>query len=340
MYLIHPDKKQFKANLHSHSTLSDGQLTPEEMKAAYKDHGYSILCISDHEAANDHSHMTEPDFLMLTGYEAYIRPQYLFDPFCSEVHLNLLARDPHNVGIVYFQPKSSRYLSEEQKAAAVKVGPVVERQYTKEFINDFIRCAKENGYIVTYNHPVWSQETHEQILSYEGFFSMEMCNWSSMNAAGRCEYNLDLYHKLLRSGKRVFVHSADDNHNRFPFDHQRNDSFGGFAMVLADKLDYDTVFHAIETGEMYSSMGPVFHEVSFDGEQVHVSCSDVVQINCNCGTKTAIFERAEPGKTINHASLTVRPGAPFVQISITDKDGKHADTRGFFRDELGLPPVE
>ena len=141
MYLIHPDKKQFKANLHSHSTLSDGQLTPEEMKAAYKDHGYSILCISDHEAANDHSHMTEPDFLMLTGYEAYIRPQYLFDPFCSEVHLNLLARDPHNVGIVYFQPKSSRYLSEEQKAAAVKVGPVVERQYTKEFINDSLRAS-------------------------------------------------------------------------------------------------------------------------------------------------------------------------------------------------------
>lgn len=336
MYLIDPNKKQFKANFHSHSTHSDGNLTPEEMKSAYKDHGYSILCISDHEATNDFSHMSEPDFLMLTGYEAYIRPNYTFEPFAEEVHLNLLARDPHNVGIVYFQPKSCKYLSQEQQAAVPKLGPVVEREYTTEFVNNFIQCAKDNGYIVTYNHPVWSQEPHDRIMSYEGFFSMEICNWSSMNAAGRREYNIDLYHKLLRAGKRVFVHSADDNHNKNPFDHQKNDSFGGFAMVMADKLEYDTVFHAIETGEMYSSMGPVFHEVSFDGEQVHVRCSDVVRIICHCGSKTAPSEVAAPGQTINEATFTPREGFPFLQISIIDKDGKCADTRGFFRDELGL----
>lgn len=336
MYLIDPKKKQFKANFHSHSIHSDGKLTPEEMKAAYKDHGYSILCISDHETTNDFSHMSEPDFLMLTGYEAYIRPNYAFEPFAEEVHLNLLARDPHNVGIVYFQPKSCKYLSKEQQAAVPKLGPVVEREYTTEFVNNFIKCARDNGYIVTYNHPVWSQEPHQRIMSYEGFFSMEICNWSSMNVAGRREYNIDLYHKLLRAGKRVFVHSADDNHNKNPFDHQKNDSFGGFAMVMADKLEYDTVFHAIESGQMYSSMGPVFHEVSFDGEQVHVRCSDVERIVCHCGSKTAPSEVAAPGQTINEATFTPREGFPFLQISIIDKDGKCADTRGFFRDELGL----
>ena len=337
MYLIDPDKKQFKANLHSHSTHSDGKLTPEEMKAAYKNQGYSILCISDHEATNDFSHMSEPDFLMLTGYEAYIRPDYTFHPFVSEIHMNLLARDPHNTAIVCFHPTSSRYLSGEQKASVKKVGPLVERQYTTEFVNSFIRCAKENGYIVTYNHPVWSQESQERIMCYEGFFSMEMCNWSSMNTAGRNEYNLDLYHKLLRAGKRIFVHSADDNHNAFPFDHERSDSFGGAAMVLADQLAYDEVFHAIETGEMYSTMGPVFHEVSFDGEQVHVSCSDVVRIICNIGAKSSPMVTAAPGQTICQASIPVRKDAPFIQISIVDKDGKRADTRGYFRDELGLP---
>jgi len=91
---------------------------------------------------------------------------------------------------------------------------------------------------------------------------------------------------------------------------------------------------------MYSSMGPVFHEISFDGEQVHVSCSDVVQISCFCGSKSAIFERAPEGETINKASLTINPNARFVQISVTDRNGKHADTRGYFRDELGLPPLE
>ena len=32
MYLISPHKKQYKANLHCHSTSSDGRKTPEELK--------------------------------------------------------------------------------------------------------------------------------------------------------------------------------------------------------------------------------------------------------------------------------------------------------------------
>lgn len=71
---ISPDLPQFKANLHSHSNLSDGRLTPEDMVKAYKARGYSILAITDHEAPYDHTDLSTPDFLMLTGYEAYIRP--------------------------------------------------------------------------------------------------------------------------------------------------------------------------------------------------------------------------------------------------------------------------
>ena len=47
---IKKGQKQYKANLHSHSVISDGNLTPAEMKKAYKDRGYSILAITDHEA--------------------------------------------------------------------------------------------------------------------------------------------------------------------------------------------------------------------------------------------------------------------------------------------------
>ena len=73
-WLIDPEKKQYKANLHSHSTLSDGKLTPEELKKLYKDNGYDILAITDHEYPKSHNELTDKDFLMVTGYEAYIRP--------------------------------------------------------------------------------------------------------------------------------------------------------------------------------------------------------------------------------------------------------------------------
>ena len=68
-YLLPDTKKYYKANLHTHSTVSDGKLTPEEVKAEYKKLGYSILALTDHSVIVNHQHLNDPDFLMLTGAE-------------------------------------------------------------------------------------------------------------------------------------------------------------------------------------------------------------------------------------------------------------------------------
>ena len=41
-YLISEKGSFYKANLHCHTTVSDGCLTPEEVKAAYKEKGYEF----------------------------------------------------------------------------------------------------------------------------------------------------------------------------------------------------------------------------------------------------------------------------------------------------------
>ena len=38
-YLIPEEGRFYKANLHSHSTVSDGTLTPAQMKALYQSRG-------------------------------------------------------------------------------------------------------------------------------------------------------------------------------------------------------------------------------------------------------------------------------------------------------------
>ena len=43
-----PENGFYKANLHSHTTVSDGALTPEEAKKAYQAEGYSIVAFTDH----------------------------------------------------------------------------------------------------------------------------------------------------------------------------------------------------------------------------------------------------------------------------------------------------
>ena len=97
-YFIKPDRKQYKANLHSHTHLSDGKLTPEELKKAYKENGYSVLAITDHERPMPHSYLDDEDFLTITGYEAYVRPseQCVYDLYAPEIHMNLFAKKPDN----------------------------------------------------------------------------------------------------------------------------------------------------------------------------------------------------------------------------------------------------
>lgn len=59
----------YKANLHCHTTVSDGRLTPEEVKTAYKNEGYSIVAYTDHNVLVSHQNLTDDCFLALNGME-------------------------------------------------------------------------------------------------------------------------------------------------------------------------------------------------------------------------------------------------------------------------------
>ncbi len=342
-YLISPCKKQYKANLHCHSNLSDGHLTPEQLKELYKAHGYDILAITDHERPRCHQNLADSDFIMLTGYECYIRPDKnaRYNPYSEEVHLNLFARDPHNTTMICYNQAFCKYLIRDNALDEIvsRAGSERPREYTPEYIDEYIRTAKENGYIVAYNHPYWSMEDEANAMAHEGCFSMEICNYGSYVMNG-LEYCGALYDKMLYHGKRIFCHGTDDNHNVFPVDHPHNDSFGAFTMLMPEAFTYDAVIAAMENGEMYASMGPVFKEVSIDGDQLHVECSDVSRIFLYNGGKKPGYLHAMPGETLTSADFTIDKNARYGRVSIQDEQGRWADTRGFFRDEIGFPPLE
>ena len=89
--------RYFKANLHTHSTISDGKLTCEEIKKAYKALGYQILSLTDHNTTVDHSDMNDPDFLMLTGTEINVGTPKTNAVGGPTYHLNLIAKEPGNL---------------------------------------------------------------------------------------------------------------------------------------------------------------------------------------------------------------------------------------------------
>jgi len=57
----------YKANLHQHTTESDGKLTPASSAAHYRRQGYQVLAITDHGKVTEVSQFDAHDFLCLEG---------------------------------------------------------------------------------------------------------------------------------------------------------------------------------------------------------------------------------------------------------------------------------
>lgn len=338
MIFIKPE--QYKANLHCHSTLSDGKLSPEELKKAYKEKGYSILAITDHERTCNHSALCDENFLTVTGYEAYIRPgkDAVFNVFNREIHLNLFAKKRENIGLVNPNSIYLKYYKKcpEVLSATPKYGSDRPREYTVEYLNEYIDVANKNGYLVALNHPVWSFENQDFLLKLNGLFSMEMFNYGSY-LDGNFEYNSALYDTFLRNGKRLFCHSADDNHNRYPFNTPNCDSFGGFTMINTkdNKLTYEAVIEALQNGDFYSSTGPIIKSLEIKDGVAKIECSGVKAIIMNFGAKDCKTKfSATNDDEIFGAEFDLPQDYKYIRFTVRDKYGNNADTRAYFKDEL------
>ena len=67
-YLLPENGRFYKVNMHSHTTLSDGRTTPEEVKEAYKAAGYAAVAYTEHNKLCDLTHLNDEDFIAITSY--------------------------------------------------------------------------------------------------------------------------------------------------------------------------------------------------------------------------------------------------------------------------------
>lgn len=142
---------------------------------------------------------------------------------------------------------------------------------------------------MTYNHPRWSLETLEQYGKYVGMNAMEIYNHGCYTS-GYDDYAPAVYDEILRTGNRIYCIAADDNHNGSPFSSPHCDSFGGFTMIKAEKLDYKSIAEALKNGNFYASRGPEISELVYDTEEktVSIRCKDAAKIVLSTGAeKTA-----------------------------------------------------
>ncbi|MBR2411080.1 MAG: PHP domain-containing protein [Clostridia bacterium] len=335
-YLLPESGSFYKANLHSHSTVSDGELTPEEMKQLYRSRGYSILCCTDHEMMVPHHELTEPDFLMLTGFEIG------FDEMCEDFlearvcDLCVIALDKNNITQPCFH--RTKYHNPERNGEIVFDGNEgdFEREYKAECINEAIRICREKGFFVTYNHPTWSLEHYEEYIKYTGMNAMEICNFSSF-IDGYDEYNSKAYDDLLRKGERIFCIAADDNHNRRDPESRMWDSFGAFTMIKAKELTYESVAEALIKGNFYSSQGPEIYGLWLEDDMLHVVCSPADKVVCTVNKRRCMSRYNEQTGEITQAVFELKKSDGYFRVTVIDKNGLKADTNAYFTDEFKLP---
>ena len=324
-YLL-PKTNYYKANLHTHTTISDGVMTPEEMKAFYKDHGYQILALTDHNLTIPHNDLTDPDFLMITGTEVDLAVANAR----KTCHLCLLSRDPESNWIPFRDPGILEHMKAYEPLCQSEDLP---QAYSPENINRVIAKANEKGFLVTYNHPCWSLEFYEDYSHYEGLWAMEYRN-SGCIPSGYDEDNGWVYREFLNQGKRPMPIMADDAHgivgkrNGYPV------AGRSWTMVGAEKLEYGAVMDALAAGEVYSSCGPEIYSLTYEDGVLRVTCSPAAKIRL---FKSRRPHRLEWGEGITEAEFPMgkwceyckdEPNAWFYLI-ITAADGTYAVTKAY-----------
>ena len=330
-YLLPNGLPFFKANLHCHTTESDGHLTPDEIKSTYKEKGYSVIAFTDHEILVPHPQLNDPEFLALNGYELEViedEPEELGYCYHKVCHIGLIALEPDNFKQVFWNRLYVKPEMLEQHSELIREYrdvPNTRRIYSVDGISDMMKTARENGYFVIHNHPIWSQEALPDIINYDGMHALEIYNHMSVSE-GYDDYTPILYDSLLRNKRRIYCVAADDNHEAYG-------QFGGYTMICAEKLAYRTITKALEDGHFYASTGPEIKELWFEDGHIHISCSPAERIIATYGSRRKICAHHE-GAEMTEASFPVPKDDGYVRLTVWDKNGKHADTNAYFTDDL------
>ena len=310
-YLL-PDNTQYKANLHCHSTLSDGRFTVKQHKENYLAHGYSIVAFSDHNKLIPHKDLKDERFLPITSVEIDMTEPVKGTWLTARTyHINFFSED-------------------EDRKKFIRV----DRAYDVGVANDMIKRAREEGFLSQYNHPRWSLQSSPDYIGLEGLDLFEVfntgCEKEMANGYGEREFE-----QMLVAGKYPCPSATDDNHNAcMDLQSPYNDSFGGFNMICMDKLEYGEFFKAVKRGDLYASTGPVIKSLYIEDGKVHLECSPCRTVLLRTESRASRPVQSN-GCDITHAEFDIDFGYNwrFIRFECHDATGK-AFTRAYLKDEV------
>ena len=171
------DGNWYKGNLHTHTIISDGQLSPQETIRIYAEGDYDFLALTDHGAVVDYDGLDPYGMALITGCELGGGRGELGQP----LHVVALGLDT-----VPQLPERSDF---------VEMMTAVSAQCELCFVG----------------HPFWSLIEARELLDLQGHVGIEVYNATCQHGCGRGPAEM-VWDILLAHGKRLWGFAVDDAH--------------------------------------------------------------------------------------------------------------------------------
>lgn len=290
-----------KGNIHSHTCNSDGELTPEEMKEAYKHHGYDFLAVTDHDYYSDTRYLTDDTFTMIQGFELWSNASK-----GQDIHVHYLwANSLEGV-------ESNKHIC------------LAER--TGECATKFAYDMREKGAYVMLNHPHWSMITSLEIEDENPYHAVEIINYGTEWLENTGDGSV-FWSEMLHRGVKLWNGGSDDNHNHEPLDSMYSDSFGGWTVVKAKDRSPEAIMEAMHNGSFYTSTGPEIYDFYVKGDEVHVICSPCERIFV-CGDHRCYQRKL--GRHVTEFVTKLKGKEKLVRAEVMDAAGRSAYTNAIY----------
>jgi hypothetical protein len=240
-----------KSALHTHSTVSDGTLSPDALVQAYVEAGFDLVSITDHWRLA--SPTPRDDVVLLPGAELgfdMLRPTYPGQS--GEFLVYGLDHVPDDPG----WDRANWYVNEEEHYE-VRTFPSLTTGM------EWVAGMDAVAYVA---HPYWNHLPQEELTSMTGFAGIEVFNGSAHVECGRGDSS-PWWDTLLAQGRTVYGIATDDQH--YPLF-----ELGlAWTMLRVSDPTPQAAVEALRTGAAYFSEGPTLHEVTIVDDGIEVACS-------------------------------------------------------------------
>ena len=292
----------WKANLHAHSTTSDGRYTPEELIALYAEAGYDVLAFTDHKKTNPVSTYSGRGMSLISGIEMHPA-----GPRGILWHLLALGVPEDFDGSDF--PDASAALT----------------------------AAKQAGALAYVAHPYWCGLTPaelDELCEFDGLeVSNSACRYNSKNDSSA------YWDALLDAGRRLNAIAVDDTHRNWDLFHNWTQIIAdeNTPEAMLDALKQGN-FYATQGPEFtrLSYVDGVF-EAEFSPAEAVMIASEKHWGHCCC-VEGRRYGRVMPDEVSEVTSIHFErrrdlASEVYFRVIIRDARGRYAWTNPFYLDE-------